>query len=63
LYLEPVLDNESTNGSTGGIIGGAVAGLFVIMLLVAAVFIGLYVVKQRYKNKTYYPIRLSINNG
>ena len=59
-----MLDNESTNGSTtGGIIGGAVAGLFVIMLLVAAVFIGLYVVKQRYKNKTYYPIRLSINNG
>jgi len=59
-YLEAAFNNESSNG---GIIGGAVAGLVVIVVLVAAVFIGLYVVKQRYKNKIYHPIRLSINNG
>ena len=56
-------DSESSHGSAGGIIGGAVAGSVVFVLLVVLLLIGLYFVKRRYTNKTYYPIHLYVNDG
>ncbi|XP_065899824.1 uncharacterized protein [Dysidea avara] len=55
-------DSESSHGSAGGIIGGAVAGSVVFVLLVVLLLIGLYFVKRRYTNKTYYPIHLYVND-